>query len=147
MLSDAHEETIFHFTDQNIDLQLLSQKITEYLSKSWPEVTIRHNEMMKGYEIAAINDGIVQKLLSGIEKLFIVIKGTQNDFTIAFYTPTGAATGSLMAGQAGASGGGAMRGTLQKSKLELLRSIEELAYSLSKREEPLPSTEKDTAET
>lgn len=60
-LSVAHEETIFNFTDQNIDLQTLSQKIVEFLKESWPKVEVSRNEVMNGYEIIAINDGVVQK--------------------------------------------------------------------------------------
>ena len=46
-----NEELILHFTNQNVDLELLYEKIIEYLNKYGIKIEYRYNKTMKAYEI------------------------------------------------------------------------------------------------
>ena len=119
------EEIIFHFTNQNVNLELLTQKISEFLKRSWSSVEIHHNKAYPSFEIVSLESKKLRKFLSENEQLFLLIKGNSNDFTITFFLKIG---GNMSPPDTPVHISGMVK---LGSRINLLRKIEEFVYELS----------------
>ena len=119
-----HEEIIFHFTNQNVNLKLLTDKIVEYLKKFWPDVETRYNKVANCYEITAFLKSKIKKMFAFNHKSFIIIRGQTNDFTICFFLPPGGILRPAFLFQ-GAPG------TKDIEGVRILRKVENFVYELA----------------
>ncbi len=128
--NQPHEEIIFHFTNQNIDLKLLTRKIVEYLKINWCSAESRYNDAIEAFEIVTLKEKNIPKFPWESGEEYLIIKGMPNDFTIKFFLHKNGYF--VPRPRIGSPAVSIIEPMLkQNNRLEFLKMIEEIVYTFS----------------